>query len=154
MHDSKPKWQGFHAQQQQEEQESRQAFNFHQFDHHRQEQNTAKALLVGYPSLFPHSNPQGQPQGQQQTSATFLARQGGGNQENGAASPINARVKELLAAQREHLLAAVEIDHQLHEIWRLPAMDRMVADLEGTIEALGGGRGAADNNTPRLRNYS
>ncbi|KAK1976131.1 hypothetical protein LZ30DRAFT_826433 [Colletotrichum cereale] len=28
-----------------------------------------------------------------------------------------ARVKELLASQRKHLLAAVEIDHQLREIW-------------------------------------
>ncbi|TQN63869.1 hypothetical protein CSHISOI_11550 [Colletotrichum shisoi] len=113
MQDTKSQWQGFHAQQQQE-QEFRQAFNFHQSDRHRQEQNTAKAPQVGYPSLFPPSNPQGQ----QQTSATFLARQDGGNQANSAVSPpIDARVKELLAAQREHPLAAVEIDHQLREIW-------------------------------------
>ncbi|KAK1962508.1 hypothetical protein LY78DRAFT_672524 [Colletotrichum sublineola] len=48
--------------------------------------------------------------------ATFSARQG--YQANEAMSPrTHERVKELLASQREHLLAAVEIDHQLREIW-------------------------------------
>ncbi|KDN68289.1 hypothetical protein CSUB01_11208 [Colletotrichum sublineola] len=105
---SEDQWRAYRAQYQREK-ESPQGFKPNAIDRRGQEQNiTVEAHELGRSPLFER-------QGQQQTSATFWARQR--DRDNGAASPTRARVRELLASQREHLLAAVEIDHQLQKIW-------------------------------------
>lgn len=119
MLDSQDQWRRpgnpFHVRHQQENEHPR---SFHRLLHHheqqqQQQQHVAQHARFAPPPPFP-IRPRG-PHQQEQTPASLRAPQGG--QANGAVDPAQERVRELLASQREHLLAAVEIDHQLREIW-------------------------------------